>query len=395
MKSLIRLSKKKSKLVIGLMSGTSADGIDAVLVEIKNKGVKTKLRQIAFEAYPYSKSLKKFILKNSDVKTARLDDITRLNILLGEYFADAAVKIIQKAQSTFGKQHIDLIGTHGQTISHLPGKINMFGKSIRATLQIGDPTVIAKRTGIVTVGDFRVADVAVGGSGAPLVPYFDYIMFRSDKHNRGLLNIGGIANITVIPKNASLNAVFAFDTGPGNMIIDNLMKRLFNKPFDKSGQIACRGKLNIDLLSWMMKSKYLSQQPPKSTGREMFGDKFVENILKKTKTISGQDIITTITEFTAITIYDAYLKFIKNKVKLDEIIVSGGGVHNLYLMNSLKMYFHPIIVKPIEDVGYSSDAKEAICFAVLANETISGIPANIIKSTGALKTTILGKICLP
>lgn len=385
--------KKKTKLVIGLISGTSADGIDAVLVEIKNSGSKTKLRQIAFKTYPYSNNLKKLILKNSDVKTARLDDITRLNILLGEHFADAAMRIVKKVKLTF--KDIDLIGSHGQTISHLPEKINMFGKSIRATLQIGDPTVIAKRTGIVTVGDFRVADVAVGGSGAPLVPYCDYIMFLSNKHNRGLLNIGGIANITVIPKNASLNNVFAFDTGPGNMIIDNIMRRLFNKPFDKSGHVASRGKLNTALLSWMLNGKYFTQQPPKSTGREMFGDEFVEKFLEKIKNISTEDIITTVTEFTAITIYDSYLKFIKNKVKLDEIIVSGGGVHNLYLMNSLKIYFHPIIVKPIENIGYSSDAKEAICFAVLANEAISENPANLIKATGASEATVLGKICLP
>lgn len=393
MKSLTQLSKKKTKLVVGLMSGTSADGIDAALVEIKDSGVKTKLRQIAFETYPYSHSLKQFILKSSDFKTARLDDITRLNILLGELFADAAIKIVNQANLKI--TDIDLIGSHGQTISHLPKKNNLFGKSIRATLQIGDPAVIAKRTGIVTVGDFRVADVAVGGSGAPLVPYFDFIMFRSNKQNRGLLNIGGIANITIIPKNAALKNVFAFDTGPGNMIVDNLMKKLFKKPFDKSGHVASKGKLNTVLLSWMLKSKYITQQPPKSTGREMFGNKFVELLLEKNKNISKKDIITTATEFTALSIYDAYLKFVKAKVKLDEIIVSGGGVHNLYLMNSLKQYFNPIIVKPIENVGYSSDAKEAICFAVLASETISENPANVLNATGASKNTILGKICLP
>lgn len=385
--------KKKTNLVIGLMSGTSADGIDAVLVEIKNSGVKTKLRQIAFESYPYSNSLKKLILTNSDAKTARLDDITRLNFLLGEYFADAAMRIVKKVKLTF--KDIELIGSHGQTISHLPDKINMFGKSIRATLQIGDPAVIAKRTGIVTVGDFRVADVAVGGSGAPLVPYFDYIMFRSNKRNRGLLNLGGIANITVVPKNASMNNVFAFDTGPGNMIIDNIIRRLFKKPFDRSGYVASKGKLNTPLLSWMLEEKYFLQRPPKSTGREIFGDEFVNKILVKFKNISTEDLVTTVTEFTAITIYNSYAKFIKNKLNLDEIIVSGGGVHNLYLMNALKIYFHPIIVKPIEDIGYSSDAKEAICFAVLANEAISENPANLVQATGGSKPTVLGKICLP
>jgi anhydro-N-acetylmuramic acid kinase len=393
MNFLIKLSGKKKKNVIGLMSGTSADGIDAVLVELKDSGTKTKIRQTAFYTFPYDSKLKEFILRNSSAETARLDDIVRLNILLGELFADAANRIIRKAG--LKNTDIDLIGSHGQTIQHLPESKKFFGKQISATLQIGDPAVIAKRTGIVTVGDFRVADVAVGGSGAPLVPYFDYLMFRSAKHNRGLLNIGGIANITIIPKRAELKDVFAFDTGPGNMLIDGLMRRLFNKPFDEYGKTAFGGKINPGLLRWLSSDSYFKKSPPKSTGREYFGEVLSDKILKRYKNIPPEDYITTVTELTALTVYESYLKFIRRKVKLDEIIVSGGGVHNIYLMHALQRYFCSVKVKAVESVGYSSDAKEAICFAVLANETISGNPANVVRATGAKRHTILGKICLP
>lgn len=392
MDSLIILSGKKKKNVIGLMSGTSADGIDAVLVELKDSGAKTKIRQTAFHTFPYDSKLKEFILRNSNSETARLDDIARLNILLGELFADAANRIIHKAG--LKNTDIDIIGSHGQTIHHLPERKKFFGKQISATLQIGDPTVIAKRTGIITVGDFRVADVAVGGSGAPLVPYFDYLMFRSAKHNRGLLNIGGIANITIIPKRAELKDIFAFDTGPGNMLIDGLMRRLFNKPFDEYGKTAFGGKLNPGLLRWLSSDNYFRKNPPKSTGREHFGEVLLDKIIKRYKNIPPEDYITTVTELTALTVYESYLKFVKRKIRLDEIIVSGGGVHNIYLMHALQRYFCSVKVKAVESVGYSSDAKEAVCFAVLANETISGNPANVVKATGAKKQTILGKICL-
>jgi anhydro-N-acetylmuramic acid kinase len=393
MDSIINLSRKKKKKVISLMSGTSVDGIDAVFVELTGSGVDTNVKQIAFQTIPYGPKLKDFVIKNSNADTARLDDVVRLNILLGEHFADAVYRIIRKVG--LKNKDIDLIGSHGHTIHHLPDRKNVFGKNISSTFQIGDPTVIAKRTGIITVGDFRIADVAVGGSGAPLVPYFDYIMFRSKKFNRGLLNIGGIANVTVVPKNAKADDVFAFDTGPGNMLIDNLMKRLFNKSYDEYGKIAFQGNIIPEFLKWMTDNSYFKKLPPKSTGREMFGDDFVNRILKIFKKYSSEDIISTVTELSPFSIYESYMKFIKRKVILDEVIVSGGGVHNLYLMDALQRYFGSVKVKTIESIGYSSDAKEAICFAVLANETIHENPSNIIGATGAKKQTALGKICLP
>jgi anhydro-N-acetylmuramic acid kinase len=393
MDSILNLSKKNKKLVIGLMSGTSADGIDAAIVEITESGTETKIKQIAFETFPYDSKIKDYILRNSDAQTAKLDDIVRLNFLLGELFADAVLALVKKAGLKINE--IDIIGSHGQTIHHLPENKKLFGKIISATLQIADPCVIAKRTGILTVGDFRTADIAVGGSGAPLIPYFDYLMFRSENKNRGLLNIGGIANITVIPKNASVENVFAFDTGPGNILIDSMMKRLFRKSFDDNGKTASRGKIIPQLLKWLMSDSYFRQNPPKSTGREYFGDVLLDRILRKSRNSSPYDIAATVSELTAVSIYESYVRFIKKKVALDELFVSGGGLHNNYLFDRLKKLFEDVNVLPIELAGYDADAKEAICFAVLANETISGNCTNLPKATGAERQTVLGKICLP
>ena len=398
MKELERLFRKKSKLVIGLMSGTSADGIDAAVVKIVGSGVRTKIKLLAFETYPYPKGFQRFLLKNSQKETARLDEVTRLNFLIARLFADAAARVARKAK--LGRSEIDLIGSHGQTVQHLPDGKRMFGKETRATLQIGAPSVIAKLTGIVTVGDFRSGDVAAGGSGAPLVPYFDYLTARSIEHSRALLNIGGIANITVLPGNCTVEEVVAFDTGPGNILIDALMRRLFRRPYDRFGSVAARGRLLPELLRSLISHPYMRKKPPKSTGREMFGESLIGKILRYRKKGREEDLIATISEFTALSIYDSYLRFIRPTTKLDELFVSGGGVHNHFLMNRLCRYFHPIAVSPIEHInrqkaGLSADAKEAVCFAVLANETIAGNPANVPGATGARKATVLGNICLP
>jgi len=393
MNQLEKLFRKQTKFVIGLMSGTSADGIDAVVANIQGNGKATRIQQVEFQTYPYPKGFKEFLLKNSNPLSAKLDDVTRLNILVGELFADAARKIIRK----IGKKNsnIDLIGSHGQTIQHLPEEKKIFGKRIHATLQVGDPSVIAKKTGIVTVGDFRVADVAVGGTGAPLVPYCDYLLFRSKTRSRCLLNIGGIANITVLPKFCELDDVFAFDTGPGNMVIDTLMIRLYGRAYDEYGLHAKRGNISSEVLCWMIANRYFRIKPPKSCGRETFGEKFVENLLYKFLRLPKKDLITSATEFTALSIYKSYLRFIKPRVEINEIIVSGGGVHNEYLMDALQRYFGSIKINIIDYYGYSADAKEALCFALLANETIAGVSNNVRGATGARCSTVLGKICLP
>jgi anhydro-N-acetylmuramic acid kinase len=315
-----------------------------------------------------------------------------LNVLVAHFFADAVKKVVRKAHIPLSS--IDLIGSHGQTVHHLPVARRAFGKLIHSSLQIGDPSTIAQLTGIVTVGDFRTADMAAGGQGAPLVPYFDYLMFRSKKRNRLLLNIGGIANVTALPRNCSIRDVMAFDTGPGNMIVDALMSQWYGKKFDTSGRTALRGELLPGLLLSLVSHPYFRRKPPKSTGRELFGALFLpqlERLLRRTK---REDILATVTELTPFAVFDQYNRYIASRMKADEVLVSGGGAHNRAMMEALCDYFQPAPVRSVESAGFSADAKEAVCFAVLANETISEHPANIPQVTGAIRPVILGKICL-
>lgn len=375
------------------MSGTSLDGIDAALLRVSGTGLGTKFKLLAFETYSFPRGLREFILKNSSPETSRVDDLCRLNTLVGKLYADAVKKIARKVRIELFK--VDFIGSHGQTVQHLPRSFQMFGREINATLQLGDPCVIAKETGVLTVGDFRVADMAMGGEGAPLVPYFDFICFRSTRKNRAVLNIGGIANITVLPKKCTIEQVQAFDTGPGNMLIDALTGKFYKRLFDEDGKIAMKGKISFTLLDRLMQHPFLKREPPKSTGREEFGELFLQALKSEIQNLPHSDVIATVTEFTAGCVYFHYQRFIRRKTPLDELLVSGGGVHNQALMASLRKYFHPISVKTIKGNEINSDAKEAICFALLANETLAARQSNIPSATGARKPVILGKICLP
>lgn len=390
---LTKLFKKQTRLVVGLMSGTSVDGIDAALVDIKGSGIKTKIRQIDFVTISFPAGFKEFVLKNSQTGTGDVADIARLNFLIAQFYADTVSSLCHHAN--ISKEKIDLIGSHGQTIHHLPEKVSMFGKKVAATLQIGDPSVVAKLAGIVTVGDFRVGDVALGGQGAPLVPYFDYLLFRSDKVSRALLNIGGIANITFLPKKCRENDVAAFDTGPGNMLVDQLMKIVYDKEFDQDGTTASSGTIKKDLLDYLMADDFVTSAPPKSTGRERYGTEYIKNILDKFHGYRKEDIVATATEFTAEAVGENFKRFLSQKGKIEELYVSGGGVHNKFMMDSLKRHFTGTNVEDAEKLGSLSDAKEAICFALLANETISENPTNLPHVTGASRATVLGKICLP
>ena len=400
MKNLILPLKKKKKLAVGLMSGTSVDSVDAALVEIKNSGTDAKVEQVDYISFPFPGGLKEFILNNSNPGSGNVTDICRLNFLIALVYVDAVKKIL--AKNKLKPDDIDFIGSHGQTIHHLPpGKTNsdennFFGYSFGSTLQIGDPAVIAKRTGILTVGDFRTGDMALKGEGAPLVPYFDYVLFRSKKKNRALLNIGGISNITYIKKNSPPEETIAFDTGPGNMMIDLLAKKLFNIDYDNNGKIAASGKLNPVLFEKIIETdEFISKKPPKSTGREYYGMNFINKILNsKSPQINNEDIISTVTEFTAYAVYKNFELHIKEFP--DELYVSGGGAENRYLVKKLSSYFGKTTkLRKIDFTGITSDAKEAVCFAFLANETVCFKPSNIPNVTGALKPTILGKICLP
>ncbi|MBU2443970.1 MAG: anhydro-N-acetylmuramic acid kinase [Bacteroidetes bacterium] len=393
MRKLIKLSKKRKKLVIGLMSGTSLDGIDASLVEIENSGVRTKFKELYFKSYPYPQKLRDIILENSLQDRGTVNQICELNMLIGKLYAKAVENICRE----YGIEvsDIDLIGSHGQTIHHLPKAKRMFGSEVRATLQIGDPSVISKLTGVITVGDFRTGDMALGGQGAPLVPYFDYITFRSNRTNRALLNIGGISNITLLKKKCKLEDVIAFDTGPGNMMIDYLMKKLFRRKFDKDGKTAFRGDVNRKLFDKLIRlDKFLDAEPPKSTGREYYNQKFIDKVLNGIADLKKVDIIRTFSEFTSYAIFYNYQKFLRQECEITEMLVSGGGANNKYLITSLQHYFgNRVRVKTVDGKLMSSDSKEALCFAILANETISGNAANIPRVTGASAATVLGKIC--
>ena len=393
MNKLSRLQHKNTRLVAGLMSGTSVDGIDAALVRIAGSGTSTLLKLLAFETYPFPKGFREFVLKNSLPGAGSVDLIARLNILYAHFFADAVKAIARKAHVPLTK--IDLIGSHGQTVHHLPQPHRMFGKTVRASLQIGDPSTIAQLTGITTVGDFRTADMAAGGQGAPLAPYFDFIVCRSKTKNRILLNLGGIANFTVLPKNCLARDVVAFDTGPANMVIDALMMKFYGKQYDAGGAVALRGTVLSSLLAWMMTHPFFKRRPPKSTGREEFGAQFMNKLLKRAKGMKRADIVATTTEFTAYSVYDQYVRYVRSGMRVGELLVSGGGVYNRAMMRSLKKYFAQAVVMPIEEIGISSDAKEAMIFALLANETIAENPSNIPSVTGARKPAVLGKICLP
>jgi len=387
-----RLQNKKTKLVVGLMSGTSADGIDAALVSITGNGTSTRLRELAFATFPYPRGLRELVLKSSLPGTGSVDLICELNVLIAHCFADAVKKIVRKGHVILSS--IDLIGSHGQTMHHLPKQASKFGKLISSTLQVGDPSTIAKLTGVPTVGDFRTGDMALGGQGAPLVPYFDYLMFRSVKKNRILLNLGGIANFTALPRGCNVDDIIAFDTGPANMVVDALMMKHFGKRYDSDGEVALSGSVDEKLLNEMMRHPYFRQRPPKSTGREVFGSMFFPRILKHQRRLSSRDLIATATQLAPYSVYDQYNRFVKNRMKVDELLVSGGGVHNRAMMKALHCYFAPADVRNVESLGFSSDAKEAICFAVLANETISENASNVPGVTGAGKRAILGKICL-
>lgn len=375
--------------VIGLMSGTSGDGIDAALVEIKGDPQNLVWELLGFVEVPYSKTVRQAILDLCDVNTARVDAICAMNVALGEWFADAALAVCETAGISC--EQIDAIGSHGQTIHHLPDLTHVAEKTVRSTLQIGDPATIAERTGITTVSDFRSRDMAVGGQGAPLVPLVDYMLYASKDVGRVLLNIGGIANVTVLPKACTLDDVFAFDTGPGNMVIDGVVQAVTQGTmvFDKDGLLAAQGKPLAQVLDQCMQHPFFMKAPPKSTGREIFGASVVNTLCEASD--RAEDLIATATHWTAESITQAFHDFVLPKCEVNELIVSGGGAKNPTLMRLLKERLD-LSVLTSDDVGLKSEAKEAVAFALLAYETLHGRAGNVPKVTGAMKPVVLGSV---
>ena len=377
------------------MSGTSGDGVDVALVEIDGHGLSTQIELIAFASYPFEAETRSRIFKLFNPETSRVDEICEMNFLIGELFGDAVLGLIEQVGLSIDE--IDLIGSHGQTIYHIPPEPGI--SQVPSTLQIGEPAVIAHRTGIPTVADFRVADVAADGHGAPLVPYVDFLLFRQEERTIALQNIGGISNVTLIPAGATASDVIASDTGPGNMIIDGVMTLVTDgaQSYDASGQFAARGTVSESMLEEWLAHPFFSAAPPKTTGREVFGTQFARQAFEQASAIqlSAPDLVATVTAFTVRTIFDYYDQFLRPNHAVHEINVSGGGLHNTTLMRQLKELFHPIPVQPIETYQMPSDAKEAIAFAILANEAVHENPTNLPQVTGATGPKILGKFVLP
>jgi anhydro-N-acetylmuramic acid kinase len=387
--SLIRkIAAKKKMRVAGLMSGTSVDGVDVAVVDI----TKQKVHLLAFDVFPYPPALRREILRLCRPETARLDNICHYNFVLGEVFADAIIKLCRK--SGIPLSSIDLVGSHGQTIYHNPRGKRYSRTTIRSTLQIGEPSIVAHRTGITTVADFRPRDIAAGGEGAPLVPYADYFLFGHNRLSRAVQNIGGIANVTFLPRGCKQDDIIAFDTGPGNVVIDSIIRLISGgkQRLDPAGKMAAQGTIDKRLLNEMLRHPFLRRRPPKSTGREEFGDFFANRIYQQAtqKGLSDFCLIATVTAFTANSIARAYHQFLPTMP--DEVILCGGGSHNNTLVEMLQSKLPNVKMLSTEDFGISVDAKEAVSFAILAWATIKGLTNNVPSVTGADRPVVLGKI---
>ena len=369
-------------LAIGLMSGTSVDGIDAALVEICDRQGILSTNLIAGHTYEYEADLKKEILAVCAGAPRSLQQICELDDRIAESFAKAALAIREKSD-----QQPDLIGSHGQTVFHRPPVDQKMGY----TVQLGRGAVIAELTGIKTVSDFRVADIEVGGQGAPLVPMVDALLLAHPTKYRACQNIGGISNVTYLPPNAGAipEQIFGFDNGAGNVLMDMVVQKLFDQPFDRDGVIARQGKPNLDLINQWLGQEFFLIPPPKSTGRELFSPDYLEARLEECQDLSNYDILATLTEFTARAIAKSYRDFLP--VFPEEVLVGGGGGRNSYLMERLQDLLKPAIVKRTDDFGLSGDSKEAIAFAILGYLRIKERYGNLPSVTGAKRSVLLGK----
>ena len=377
------------------MSGTSLDGVDAVIARLSGSGPALSIDARAFVHRPYPDALRALLLENMAPGTSSVAALSQLNARLASAFADAVHAALDAAG--LSAADLDLVGSHGQTMYHVPDPAPCAGAAVTSTLQIGDPSVLANRLGVPVVGHFRAADMALGGQGAPLVPYFDYVYFTDAAETRALLNLGGIANLTLLPAGTGLDAVQAFDTGPANMVIDALAERCFGQPFDEGGGLAAQGTRDHALLAELLAADYFQAPPPKSTGRERFGADFVDRLVERASARgrSDHDLMATATALTAYSVYQAYARFLRPDAPIDVLIASGGGTHNRTLMRLLSEAFAPIPIRTVDDYGLNPDAKEALCFAALAHETLNGVPTNLPRVTGARHPTLLGAICVP
>jgi anhydro-N-acetylmuramic acid kinase len=394
---LMHVATKYSRRIIGLMSGTSLDAIDVAMVRIQKHGLNATVRLEHFREYPYPPKIRSVVRDLFDPKKARIDDICRYDFILGEVFAAAVLRMLEETR--IKADSVDLIASAGQTIWHDP-TVSVVNPDVdwldhpietRSTFAIGQSAVIAERTGIITVGDLRVRDVAAGGQGAPLVPYFDWVLLRHKQRGRCIQNIGGIGNVTYIPPRAQWEDVVAFDTGPGNMIIDELAWIATNgrQTYDVDGVLAASGTVRQELLDRWMSDPYFAMDPPKTTGRELFGAQFARRIIDEAPDTDLHDLIATATALTAESIARSYTAFIQPRGPVHEVMLAGGGAKNPTLVRMLQER----MPKQKLMIYKASEAKEAMAMAMIANDSVVGLVTNVAGATGG-KPTVLGKICL-
>jgi anhydro-N-acetylmuramic acid kinase len=375
---------------LGLMSGTSVDGVDCAIVDIRGKGHHLRIRVLGTDTVPFRPQFRSKILQAMSQGT--VSDICHLNAAVGEVFARAALKVMKKFGVT--PKDIALIGSHGQTLYHQPKSIRETGiGGIRSTLQIGESSVIADRTGITTIANFRARDMAAGGQGAPLAPYLHFVTFQSRTRTRLVLNLGGIANLTYLPANGNLKQVKAFDTGPCNMVLDGLTiwGTKGRRSFDRGGRLALKGKIHSPLLRMFLAHPYFRKPSPKTTGREEFGELYVSHLIKAARKwkVPFEDMLATCCLGISLTISKGAKRF---PCDCDDVVVGGGGVENVVLMGHLQTFFGIEKVKKMEELGWGSHSYEAIAFAVLAHQTWKGVGANVPGVTGARGPVVLGTI---
>ena len=382
-------------LVMGMMSGTSADGIDVAIVHISGVPPTIQAKLKAHHHVPFPSRVREAILRVANGAPTTTAEISRLDFVLGEELARAAIAACKESRVPLEK--IGLIGSHGQTVFHQGAATRRVGTPrVASTLQIGQPSIIAERTGIPTIADFRPSDMAAGGQGAPLVPFVDYLLYRDPLRGRVALNIGGIANVTVIPAGAQPSGVFAFDTGPGNMIVDALAQEITRgrSKYDRGARIALRGRTIADLLAKMMREPYLRKRPPKTAGREQFGRVYVERLIEwgRKHHAAAEDLVRTATMFTPLSIADAFRRLILPRARVDDLIVAGGGTRNPLMMAQLAASVPGIQIIPSSQLGVPMEAKEAFAFALLAYEAFHGRANNLPSATGARHAVIMGKL---
>ncbi|GIV04472.1 MAG: anhydro-N-acetylmuramic acid kinase [Fimbriimonadales bacterium] len=372
------------------MAGTSLDGVDAALVRIRGSGEAMEVETIATHHSAYSTEERSGLLRL--IREGNLADLCVWDAYLGERFAQAAQELLEIA----GNPPLQFVGSHGQTVWHAPDG-EVMDKPARNTLQIGQPDVIAARLGVPVIADFRTRDMAYGGQGAPLVPIVDWLLLRSATEHRVALNLGGIANITVLPAGGAPESIQAFDTGPANSLIDLAVQwgTAGAQTYDPDGTLADSGAVHMPLLHWLMAHPYLHQPPPKSTGRELFGEALLGSIQAQFGCLPLPDLAATLTEFTAASVADALQRFVLPQYPVARVIVSGGGVHNRSLLRRLRERLSQIVFESSAEYGIDPDFKEAVAFAVLADRFVQGLPATYPNTTGVRQPTLAGKLALP